>query len=62
MRKMGLIFAMIIICALPLMAQESKDSEQNSNSKLLVVGTAHLDTQWRWTVKKSIEEFISVKI
>ncbi|MEW5924855.1 MAG: hypothetical protein AB1746_12805, partial [Candidatus Zixiibacteriota bacterium] len=42
----------------PLMAQSSEDTLQTPKSKLLVVGTAHLDTQWRWTVKNSIEEYI----
>ena len=26
--------------------------------QLLMVGTAHLDTQWRWTIQQTIGEFI----
>ncbi|MFH2048800.1 MAG: glycoside hydrolase family 38 C-terminal domain-containing protein [bacterium] len=52
-----LILLIAFIFVVPLKAQPSQNSLQ-AKSKLLVVGTAHLDTQWRWTVKKSIEEYI----
>ena len=58
MRHSFLAAVMIILCIAPLTVQSSGDTVQTSKSKLLVVGTAHLDTQWRWTVKNSIEEYI----
>ena len=29
-----------------------------SSAKLYIVATAHLDTQWRWTIQKTIDEYI----
>ncbi len=58
MRYLWLVAALIILPAVPLTAQISGDTAQTTNPKLFVVGTSHLDTQWRWTVKKSIEEYI----
>ncbi len=52
--------AMVIITAslfaASVSAQESTTPEPQR--KLGVVGTAHLDTQWRWTIKNTIEEYI----
>jgi alpha-mannosidase len=33
-------------------------SADPARPELYVVGTAHLDTQWRWTIQRTIEEFI----
>lgn len=56
MRKVLILTgALMLIFCLNLIAQPSADT---TKPKLLVVGTAHLDTQWRWTVKNSIEEYI----
>jgi alpha-mannosidase len=41
-----------------LQAQPAAEAADSSNPELLVVGTAHLDTQWRWTVRQSIEDYI----
>lgn len=49
---------LFILMVMPIAAQSTEDSTQATAGKLLVVGTAHLDTQWRWTVKESIEEYI----
>ena len=29
-----------------------------ADARLYVVGTAHLDTQWRWTIRETIDEYI----
>lgn len=58
MRYSYMSVVLIFLFAASLTGQSSGDTAQTSNSKLLVVGTAHLDTQWRWTVKNSIEEYI----
>lgn len=59
MRKVWIITAVaVLIFCLPLFAQTSGDTTHTDKPKVLVVGTAHLDTQWRWTVKNSIEEYI----
>ncbi len=39
-------------------AQTARDSADQKPRKLLVVGTAHLDTQWRWTIQNTINEYI----
>ena len=50
--------AIVMLLSATLSAQSSADSSQTEKPKLHVVGTAHLDTQWRWDVKKSIEDYI----
>ena len=52
-----------IILALCLMVAVNDDAEAQefdySKDKVLhVVGTAHLDTQWRWTIQRTINEYI----
>jgi len=39
-------------------AQDMTVTPDSTRPNLYVVGTAHLDTQWRWTIQNSIEEFI----
>ncbi|UCC43787.1 MAG: chitobiase/beta-hexosaminidase C-terminal domain-containing protein [Candidatus Zixiibacteriota bacterium] len=55
MRLSSLLLA-LLISAGPLAG--AQDNPQTSKSQLYVVGTAHLDTQWRWTILKTIDEFI----
>jgi alpha-mannosidase len=39
-------------------AQVSSDSAGAHKRTLYVVGVSHLDTQWRWTIKNTIDEYI----
>ena len=41
-----------LVSAVPLAAADPRERS------LYVVGTAHLDTQWRWTVEETIEDFL----
>jgi len=45
-----LLFALIILCAGTVVAQEQPT--------LYLVGYAHLDTQWRWEYPQTIGEFL----
>ncbi len=53
-----LLTAVLLIVGIPIQAQEVEDNLKTSGEKLYVVGTAHLDTQWRWTIQQTISEFI----
>jgi alpha-mannosidase len=44
------------LLAAGVLAQSGQDAAPRR--KLGVVGTAHLDTQWRWTIRNTIDEFI----
>ncbi len=51
--------SLILLCASTLGTAQTADGNKSElKRKLGVVGTAHLDTQWRWTIKNSIEEYI----
>lgn len=39
-------------------AQSPPPTRSKKQRLLNVVGTAHLDTQWRWTIQNTIEEFV----
>lgn len=56
------IFRMIMMAALllaiPLTGVQSQDSGQKTQKTLHIIGTAHFDTQWRWTIQTSINEYI----
>jgi alpha-mannosidase len=32
------------------------------NSRVYVVGTAHLDTQWRWTIRETIDDYLAATL
>lgn len=50
----------VVLFALPQAAvsQTETGDKLDTVPKLNVVGTAHLDTQWRWTIKNTIDEFV----
>ena len=48
--------SLLALVALILMAMTSAAQEQER--KLGVVATAHLDTQWRWTIQNTIDEYM----
>jgi alpha-mannosidase len=50
----GFIF---FFCASPV-SSETPLYDYSKDKVLHVVGTAHLDTQWRWTIQKTIDEYI----
>jgi len=39
-------------------SQTTNEPGTDSTPRVGVVGTAHLDTQWRWTIRNTIDEFI----
>ena len=59
MKKLAAIFALAAIVILPLgLSAEDQPAGGSQQKTVNVVATAHLDTQWRWTVKNSIDEYI----
>lgn len=49
--RMLLLTLTLLVCALPLSAAEDA-------AKVYVVATSHLDTQWRWTIQTTIDEYL----
>ena len=49
-----------VVFGLPQLSVCQTETGVNSDTvpRLNVVGTAHLDTQWRWTIKNTIDEFV----
>ena len=56
--RTGFKLTIITSCFLALAVNAQQLPDSASTKKLGVVATAHLDTQWRWTIKNTIEEFI----
>ena len=56
------VIGAIIVSALSVTAAEVKGSEVKGSVEekptVYMVGNAHFDTQWRWTVQKSINEYL----
>jgi alpha-mannosidase len=55
--KSSLLGVMILGMAVSGYAQSPPDPSDQERD-LYVVGTAHLDTQWRWTIQNTINEFV----
>jgi alpha-mannosidase len=51
------ILIMLIVLGLCVLALAQTDSTQTQRD-LYVVATSHLDTQWRWTIRNTIDEYI----
>ncbi|MBU1471096.1 MAG: chitobiase/beta-hexosaminidase C-terminal domain-containing protein [candidate division Zixibacteria bacterium] len=51
-----LVICLILGCMTSL--AQSPENVAGSERQLLMVGTAHLDTQWRWTIQNTINEYI----
>lgn len=57
--KYTILSTLVLLCASTLGTAQTTDQTQIAPKRRLgVVGTAHLDTQWRWTIKESINEYI----
>jgi alpha-mannosidase len=50
------MIAVMVFCS--ALGQNSTEQPSGIQRKLHVVGTAHLDTQWRWTIQQTINEFV----
>ncbi|MCP4544969.1 MAG: alpha-mannosidase [bacterium] len=58
-----LILFLLILCPAPPAAAAAPTPEDaaavaDNDGQLHIVATAHLDTQWRWTIQETINEFI----
>ena len=53
----GMLIIMMSLCFVAN-AQVPSDSAGAHKGTLYVVGVSHLDTQWRWTIKNTIDEYI----
>lgn len=59
MRKViAVSFALTAICLICMAAQSQAQTSGARKKTLYVVGTAHLDTQWRWTIQNTINEYV----
>jgi alpha-mannosidase len=56
MSPVALCTLSLVVTAAPILAADKPQPKPDRT--LYVVATAHLDTQWRWTVRDSIEKFI----
>lgn len=56
--RTGFVFVFVLSGVLAVTAIAQSTSGSAPKKKLGVVATAHLDTQWRWTIKNTIEEYI----
>lgn len=52
------VLLVILVAACTTMVHAQQADTVKARPTLGVVGTAHLDTQWRWTIRQSIDEFI----
>ncbi len=59
MKKSIVILVLAAVIGLPLgISAEDQPAAGAQQKTVNVVATAHLDTQWRWTIKTSIDEYI----
>ena len=54
----SILTAIALVACAHAQAQKADDKRPEEQPTLYVVGTAHLDTQWRWTIQQTINEFI----
>jgi alpha-mannosidase len=52
------VLAAVLCLGVVSLAQAPADASGAGRGKLYVVGTAHLDTQWRWTIQETINEYV----
>ena len=52
MHRAPVLLALLLAAPLPAFSADAPAPE------LQVVATAHLDTQWRWTVRDTIDDFL----
>lgn len=59
MKHLAALFAFICICTLPIKAETQDMTGRNEGKPTVyMVSNAHFDTQWKWTVQQSINEFL----
>ena len=58
MRSILSICFLAVILLTSVVLVQAQDTATTPKPKVGVVSTAHLDTQWRWTIKNTIEEYI----
>ncbi|HBZ00677.1 MAG TPA: alpha-mannosidase, partial [candidate division Zixibacteria bacterium] len=57
MRKI-FVTMILALCLCALSAAQNANDTSKVQRDLYVVGTAHLDTQWRWTIQNTINEYV----
>jgi alpha-mannosidase len=59
MRSVAVLSILLPLAATPLLAGEGTPaSSPLPQRRLYVVATSHLDTQWRWTIQDTIDDFL----
>src|SRR5262245_49178674 len=58
MSRRSWMAALLVFAGAGLAPVQGQDGEQTKKPILYLVATAHLDTQWLWTVQDTIREFI----
>jgi alpha-mannosidase len=48
----------LIIFAAPVLAANEAQPDLSKQKTMYLVGTAHLDTQWNWTIQQTITDFL----
>ncbi|HPM37755.1 MAG TPA: glycoside hydrolase family 38 C-terminal domain-containing protein [candidate division Zixibacteria bacterium] len=56
--KTALLALLLAAVGTPAGSQPEQAAPPEQRPTLQVIGTAHLDTQWRWTIRNSIDEYI----
>jgi alpha-mannosidase len=58
MRKIAIVTIMAMLCCYIIGAAQNASDTSKVQRDLYVVATSHLDTQWRWTIQNTINEFV----
>jgi alpha-mannosidase len=59
MRRQIFILTLFLFCMAGVIAQnETNNMDYTKGKTLHVIGTAHFDTQWEWTIQTSINEYV----
>ena len=59
MKRITKVILISLIGLIGLIGQvQSQDGTSAKNKALHVIGTAHFDTQWQWTIQTSINEYL----
>ncbi|MGN1211127.1 MAG: alpha-mannosidase [Candidatus Cryptobacteroides sp.] len=57
MKTIGRIISISMMCLLSV-SMKAGNPADTTTSRVYLVGNAHFDSQWRWTVRQSISEFL----
>lgn len=57
MKTLSLVLAALVLCATGTVYSQTADTTK-PKPVLYVVGTSHLDTQWRWDIRTTINEYV----